>query len=418
MGDSIIRLYILNSDFELIDVQEELLGRKSALFDMKEKQTKSSFGYILFFWIVLLVPILLYPAVYSRLDHVNHENRALVSWEDVTDSNWKDFFPKLESYIEDNIPYKNESIKFLSQVDKIVFRDSFNRSVLIGKENWLFYKREGCVQNYRSAQKLTEKELQQYIDAAKALEEATAAHNIQLVLLVTPNKEMIYGDRYMPERVKRISTEGVADQVVTCLRENTDIDVVYPKDFLYEASFSQQVWLKYDTHWNQVGAFIAAMSLLEAGRKDFVVPLNQVVISEGGYVGGDLANMLGQSDRFCDDVFYEVKGYLDSINVEKTETIQQSNLNFNIFDSDVSNGITALYIGDSFLSSMEQYLSKTADRSIFVHRDNYSLVGRHIVLEEQPDVIVFQMAERFLDAYPAYMQLYAKRITNELVGLE
>lgn len=218
------------------------------------------------------------------------------------------------------------------------------------------------------------------------------------------------------------------DQIVSYLRENTDVKVVYPKDALLGESDTHQVWLKYDTHWNDIGAFVGAMTLLEAEGSGQVKSLDEVLITQDGLRGGDLANMLGQAKRLNDDINYKIEGYYDDVSVETAETVEQSNLNFTVLGADdrrQSNpdftgfredargdfgfgmGKTVLYIGDSFLGSMEQYLSKAADESIFVHRENYEKLGRDLITEKQPDIIVFQTAERFIDYYDEAMVKYA-----------
>lgn len=70
---------------------------------------KQGIAYIIFIWVILLVPLFLYPFVYGWLDHENHENRALTSFKDVRASDWMTVFPVMESFFEDNMPYKNEA---------------------------------------------------------------------------------------------------------------------------------------------------------------------------------------------------------------------------------------------------------------------------------------------------------------------
>ena len=82
--------------------------------------------YVGFIWVCLLLPVMLYPVLYGVLDHENHESRALMLWKDVTESDWLTLFPKLETFIEDNIPYKNEAVSLISCIDENVFGDSFN----------------------------------------------------------------------------------------------------------------------------------------------------------------------------------------------------------------------------------------------------------------------------------------------------
>ncbi|MCM1188851.1 MAG: hypothetical protein NC541_06105 [bacterium] len=368
--------------------------------------------YIVCFVAILLLPLVFYPLVAHRLDHNNYENRALMSFEELSESDWKTFFPDLELLIKDNMPYKNECINLINRVDEYIFHDLFNQSVMVGKENWLFYKGNDCIQDYRGGYVLSDRELQAYAAAADSLKKSLEDRGIDFYIMITPNKEAIYGDDYLPDRVKRYSTESRADQIVSYLSENTDVPIIYPKQSLQAAASDYQVWRKYDTHWNNVGAFIASQELLkELGLES--VWLSDVAIMKDGTCGGDLAGMLGMSARYSDDTVYVIDGYYAQVSVENTESVPQPNLSYSKFESDAVNEVTVLCIGDSFLGSMEQYLSKNFKKAMFVHRDNYTSLERDLIVEESPDIVVMQIAERFLTYFDDSMLRYARMYSQE-----
>lgn len=408
------------------------------------KRSLESIIYIVGFIVILLLPVAIYPVITGRLDHNNYENRSLMTWDKVcSESSWRSLFPNVEKYIEDNIPYKNECVGLIDKVDEDVFHDLYNGSVMVGKDDWLFYKKDGCIQDYRGGYVMTQDELKEYADAAVRFKAALEAQGIDLYLMITPNKESIYGDRYLPDKVIRISDKSRADQVVEYLKANTDCNVVWAKDALMDASYEEQVWRKYDTHWNEIGAFVGVQELLGVVRADEVAlsdgmtkaddeiiqtdgngkidetgesgetgttALSRVTIDRDGCVGGDLANMLGKGAVYADDFSYQIEGYKDDINVEMTETVQQSNLNFSKYESDSPDSRTVLFIGDSFLAGMEPYLSKDFGTTMFVHRSNYELLDRDLMDTEKPDIVVFQTAERFIDSYGYFMEMYAERV--------
>ena len=95
---------------------------------------KMCYVYISAFFAVLLIPLLAYPLLRTRLDLTNYENRELSTIKDVVDSKWSDFFPNFEVYFKDHIPYKNESVDIINKMDEVIFHDMFNRSVIVGKD--------------------------------------------------------------------------------------------------------------------------------------------------------------------------------------------------------------------------------------------------------------------------------------------
>ncbi len=175
---------------------------------------------------------------------------------------------------------------------------------------------------------------------------------IKLYIMITPNKETIYGDKFLPDKVVKYSNYSRADQIVGYLHENTNISIVYPKKELTDAASVAQVWRKYDTHWNELGAFVASQSLLSAlgyESRD----LGNVEYTKNGKCSGDLANMLGMVTKYSDDDIYKIIGYNQQVNFEVTEWVEQSNLSYARGESDVENEAKILLIGDSFLGLME-----------------------------------------------------------------
>ncbi len=378
---------------------------------MKEQNRIISYIYVLGFLGLLLIPLCLYPVISEKLDHENRENRRIMTWEEVRKSDWKALFPNLEIWLEDHTLYKNEGVRLIAWGDEHIFRNLYSEKVLVGKDHWLFYKGEKCIQDYRGGYLLTEDELSVYAKAANELRGELAARDIELYLLVTPNKEAVYGDEFMPEYVKRITDDSRADQVVDYLQKNTECTVVYPKDSLNNCRKQYKLWRKYDTHWNDIGAFIATQDFLKATKQDYV-SLEHVDIIENGKVSGDLANMLGMGARFSDDESWGIEGYLPEIQAEMIDVLEQPNLWYAKFVSDADNEECILFIGDSFLGSMEQFLAKNYRESLFVHRDNYTALERDLLAEEKPSIIVMQTAERFIGSYADVMNQYKERFAK------
>ena len=371
-----------------------------------KKRKMFELGIYLYFWgflSVLLLPLLIYPFVKGKLDHNNYENRELTDWNTVKASTWKNLSANLELYLTDNIPYKNEIVKLNKKIDLKIFHDLYDSSVLVGKENWLFYKKDNCIQDYRGDNLLSDEELLNYKLAAESLQEKYLAMDRKFCIMITPNKEEIYGDLYLPDKVKVKSEISKADLIVAYLQENTTIPIIYPKQALSDARDSgYTVWRKYDTHWNDVGAFIASQELLKCLGSNSVA-IEQCEVVENGTISGDLANMLGLGKEYSDDIAYRIEGYLDEIHVNVVENIPQEHLNYVKTESDVLNGKSIMMIGDSFLGAMEQFISLNYENAVYIHRGNYQQFEEDKIETEDPDIIVFQIAERFIGGFDEFM---------------
>ena len=368
---------------------------------------KFEFSVYLYFWgflSALILPLLVYPFVDAKLDHNNYENRELADWNTVKTSTWKNLSANLELYLTDNIPYKNEVSALNKEIDLKIFHDLYDSRVLVGKENWLFYKGDNCIQDYRGGYLLSDEELLNYKLAAENLQDKYIAMGKKICIMITPNKEEVYGDLYLPDKIKVKSEISRADQIVAYLEKNTTIPIIYPKQSLIDArDKGYVVWRKYDTHWNTIGAFIASQELLKClGGNDMAIEQCEIV-QEEGTISGDLANMLGLGKKYSDDSVYEIDGYLNEIHVNEVENIPQSFLYYLKTESDVLNGKSIMMIGDSFLGAMEQFVSANYEKAVYIHRDNFSQFEENKIETEDPDIIVFQTAERFIGYFDEFM---------------
>lgn len=244
--------------------------------------------------------------------------------------------------------------------------------------------------------------MQNYVSIVQRLESQYAQQGIEFYIMITPNKEEIYGDLYLPDRVQVKNEESRADKIVQYLRDNTDVRVIYPKDTLLEArNRGYTVWCKYDTHWNVLGAFIGSHELM---GEDPLKIIGEICIQEGGTRGGDLANMIGMGNIYCDDTNYIISDYKPNVEVYEVDNIPQPNLNYRKTISDAINQKSIMIIGDSFTNAMEPFISANYGKAVYVHRSNYKSFEEDLIMREEPDIIVFQCAERFVEHFDGVME--------------
>lgn len=115
--------------------------------------------------------------------------------------------------------------------------------------------------------------------------EAVEKRGAKFVLLMVPNKEVIYSN-LMPKSIKRISTYNRYDQLYDYLEANTDVDICYPKkEMLAQRDrYSERTTLYYptDSHWNRLGQYIGTQELLDItdGKKSSIRGKKFKVISQ------------------------------------------------------------------------------------------------------------------------------------------
>lgn len=227
---------------------------------------KKSILWIAVFLIIIASPRFTYFFMEKYVDTANHENRNTEEKPVLTMDNYDSFPEDYEKYYNDNIPYRNQLISLNNSIDYFLFRQSANDNVIIGEDGWLFYCSPGdgnAMKQSLGYWKFEDDQLEQIAYNLEITDRVLASQGIEFVLFIAPNKETIYKDK-LPAYYEVADTYTSVDQLVDYLRDNTGIRVVYPKKELEDAReeyADQLIYYKLDTHWNNIGGYIGAVSL-------------------------------------------------------------------------------------------------------------------------------------------------------------
>ncbi len=275
----------------------------------------------------------------------------------------------------------------------VAYCEAANEFVTVGKDGYLFYTRlddgdpVGC---YQGTNLYSPEELQDFKNNCVAQANALWQEGRELIILIVPDKTRIYSE-YMPDQYGLPPEDYRALQVYHCLREETDLTVVYPYAELMQAKASLDVPLfnKTDTHWNAVGAYVGATALLrEIGSLLPDLTDERITIIKGEPVAGDLAEMLGLADK--PDFDYAVQGY-DDHGMEALVWEFTGVFVFRSYDSDPRK---VYVIRDSFASHLAPYVGSQFQDTNWRHIYTYS---REDLEEQNPDIVIYETAERYLD---------------------
>ncbi|MCF0111155.1 MAG: hypothetical protein HUJ58_04580 [Erysipelotrichaceae bacterium] len=269
--------------------------------------------------------------------------------------------------------------------------------VLLGNDGWLFYqsKTDGdSIADFKGTNMYTSRQLESMAQETLNVQNKLESMGIRFALFVPPNKENVYFEK-MPENYIHCEKTRT-DILVSYLQENS-INAISPKNNLVENSSNTQVYYSYDTHWNQLGAYIGVKDVLStwdinipdlSARNILKQPLN------GNYhYGGedDLAKMVGLLSLFDDEIEYSIEG-TTSIDWEVYGEEQDSNIISHIHNDNASHMKTLFLVGDSFRTSMIPALSEVFSDVYVVHRSYY----KPDMLESiKPDYLIAEYIERY-----------------------
>ena len=389
----------------------KLFIRKLKLINIKNK-----FGVILILFLCFLImPNIIYRIFYKNFDHINYENRTLASKPILVLTNINEYPKKYEEYFNDYLSFRNELVKLKNLNDIFVFKNIISDRVLLGKNKWLFSNDDNLTEKYMGIERyyFTKEELEKAKNNLIHFRDELEKKNIDFIFMVCPDKQFIYSE-YMPDYIKRKSTKNDTDIFVEYIKNNTDIKVVYPKEELLKYKDKYQLYYKYDSHWNTLGAYIGYTELtriLNIDNKS--IESFKILEFDSAYRNSnkdsstfynDMAKMVGLNyiKTFRDDIIYILEDYKYTITNITYDWSSSRISNYNL--DNFKNNRNILIIRDSYSFEMMDYIITTFKQSEFINIGSFK---NENITEYNPDIVVFQLVEwdlkgRILNIIPNY----------------
>ncbi len=273
-----------------------------------------------------------------------------------------------------------------------------SRQVLKGSEGWLFFKSSmdsNPIGDYEGTNRYTAAELDDISGAALWTQRELEERNINFAILVAPNKENVYSE-FMPDTY--IHAEISSTDILIDYLKKEGVNIVNPKEELLDNHSQFQLYYSYDTHWNQLGAYIGVKNILAFWNIDVPELSERTILSDNlygqyHYCGeDDLAQMVGLRDGvFNDEIEYIVDGTGLMDWEEFTEQQNRGEVSYySNPEAQVQSSI--LLVGDSFRSSMIPSLREKFSDVYVVHRGVYT---SDLLDKINPEYVIAEYVERY-----------------------
>lgn len=316
-----------------------------------------------------------------------------------------------EARYNDNFGFRNLLIKMNALIDTKIFKKSPTEKVVIGKEDWLFYKKDDTKdlsEDYRGNMRFTDEELKKIKENLERKRDWLEEQKIPFVLMITPNKSSIYGE-YYDESYKKVSNQTRLDQLLDYLNKNSDIEIVDIRKTLIDKKSEQRLYHKTDTHWNQYGAYYGYRDLMNTMHK-YIPELSPLSLDDFNLVKefrkpgeGDLANMIGLPERYGEEhILLQPK--------EERKSKPVENDHYDLIRGDIlknpdKNKPKLLMYRDSFAVSLVPYIAEHFSESVYEWSYNFNGI---LIEQIQPDIVVQQIVEGKLEKLLLENQGYVK----------
>lgn len=355
---------------------------------------KNNILLIIIFGIVLASPVI-FAYLGMGKNSVLDENRQLAPLPKI--AVYKEFPNLFTKYFSDNFGLRSTLIMADRWWRFKLFGVSPNKAITIGKEKWLFYTPDINYIDSVNAQGFSQGELEQIKSNILTTQNEFKKRGMSFYFLVAPNKQSIYPE-YLPDYMKKVRPDSRLDQLSNFLEKEKEINFINPKKELMESKNKNSVYLKYDTHWNENGAWVAYEKLIKRIGQDFknvkIKEIKDFEIKVKDAPNNDLALQMGVPGNFV-----EKENIFENKNIKAKSVFEDCPKIYTgcpLVIKEIPNSKLPklLMFRDSFGATLIPLISENFRRSYFYW--GAIPYSGEIVKKEKADVVIMELTEREL----------------------
>ena len=362
--------------------------------------------FIVFFTLVLIIPLTGIFREKYNIKQIKLENRSINAQPDIKLISAKDFYTQTENWFTDRFLGRKHLLNWWN-ISHYKLGVSTSKEVLIGQDNWLFYK---------IGLPCDIKFLDQKVIYLKKLQNYCSKNNVKFLLLIPPNKEYIYSE-YYPSWLKKDDYKYFQDKVEHRLSLEK-INYLFLTEAMLEAKslYQKELYFKDDHHWNYYGSFEGTRKTLAELDKYGVASELKILKMDNTFreaakesslasklkIPYDKITKAPWNNDFTNELYEinESKGTSTKINqVISNDYVWEKGIKDQVVieNKSAKNNTTMLIIGDSYAGYMFPYITQTIKKVIFINynkKTNGTNEGIHLeelINKYHPDVFVYQM---------------------------
>lgn len=321
----------------------------------------------------------------------------------------------MSAYFGDQLCGRNRIIPLNNALCYSAFGELiYNPNVYFGRDGWFFYIGANGRETYENRQPVSAARLERIRLLLEERRDWLASQGTELYLFFPRTSAFIYEDKLGP-RLFRYHKKSKLDQLMEYLAEHSSLNIIDVGKPLVEARDTAFTDLYYRkaTHWNYYGAWFAYHEVMNSIRADHpecgeVIPLEEIrwlrypeprkdmdlihMAALTGYVMGEEIKPLHPKVNRGDTLEYHPLS--DAYDVPRLCIRNRE-----------SRGPRMLMFHDSYARYLMPYLNGHFRQSTYLWTPAFS---REAVLQEKPDVVIWEMTERFIPFYFLYRNKFFK----------
>ena len=291
-----------------------------------------------------------------------------------------DFLSELGDWFSDHYAFKPYLVSIDSLIQSKVFASSNVSTVILGKNDWLFYK--STADDFCGVRTMSDREAFNAAHNISILQKYVEKRGATFAFTVAPNKNSLYGEN-MPYNYKKTDSAKNLD-LLTPLLKDEKVNYVDLAELF--KSKDEILYLKRDSHWNNKGAVLAENALLDSVMKDHDTHLSGTVKRTKNNVG-DLGSMVLPRFPVYDwDYEYESKQSFEFVSESGDVTAGEVETK-----NETASG-TLLMFRDSFGNTLIPLISEAFERAFYTQGIPY--FTEKFMDKYEPDVVLAEKVER------------------------
>lgn len=202
----------------------------------------------------------------------------------------------VKRYLRQHYGAKDFMLRQGAYIRVSIFGQSPNRNVIIGKSGWLFYYNEEIREMFHNNTLASASHVRIWKDYF--LREARAASSVGALycVVICPNKASIYPE-FLPDTLPHAQAAKITDAIIQSIEDAPNISVLDLRPVLREEKQRGRLFHKTDTHWNELGGFVASQAIERMIRDRLqggvTIDISNYTISVRKENGLDLARLIG-----------------------------------------------------------------------------------------------------------------------------
>jgi len=306
--------------------------------------------------------------------------------------------PNLDlSTISKNFRWRMDLINFYTSF-RLDAGDRIYNKVVVGENGWFFFTGEVSILDYQNTAAIKPGRLARLQRNLDRLNKDLEEKGITLLVIIPPNKSTIYS-QYMPEQIPVVGNQSRLDQFLEYMKLNGDTHILDLRPALLEASQSQAVYYKTDTHWNDVGAYYGYAETMHALMQAYPLltphPISDFKYTYTGNSVRDLPPLMGLSN-------YTEENWILLPNFEIQLSEEKNALRDGRFIRTVTNANAQLpnllVFGDSFYGPFGRFVEPHFSSVKFIPFTPIDGIwSLDWIEQENPDIVIIEIAERSID---------------------